>query len=173
MPSVLRAGVQGCRASGAVARHPARPARLPRRWPRHSALGLGCTFAAEVRHGRPRQARWTAPPLTALARDPSPQPPRRSSSDPKELLNIHRHLSLGVASGPPDRLAPEHQGPSGRCPRRAVCERGAPGPEVPVPAALSVPVARARCPAPGGSGSLAGAAVCSGGRRGARGTAAP
>jgi hypothetical protein len=137
-PAGLRAGVQSRRTEHLLATWPgplARLASLPSAWVVPSTVG--------VRHGRPLQG-CTVPPLKALARDPSLQPPlrappRRSSSDPQGLPNSCRHPGLRATSGPLDRLAPERQGSSGRCPTGAVGGLSAPDPEVPCPQ-------RSRCP---------------------------
>lgn len=120
------------------------PATRPgpaRRRSRHSALGLGLYLCR-------RGAAWAAPAgvYRASIDCPRPQPPllahpRQSSWDPKVRPNSCRHLVLGTASGPLDRLEQEHQRPSGRRPSRAVGESGAPGPEVPTLAELSLPAA--------------------------------
>ncbi|MEJ1276976.1 hypothetical protein NN561_007888 [Cricetulus griseus] len=111
-----RAAKRSSRPPPGPGRSPASPLASP------LCLGLELYLRRGVRHGRPRQG-CTAPPLTALPRDPSPHPPqrappRRSSSDPKGFPN--NCLGLGATSGPPNRLAPGHQGPCAECPRRAV-----------------------------------------------------
>lgn len=120
------------------------PATRPgpaRRRSRHSALGLGLYLCR-------RGPAWAAPAgvYRASIDCPRPQPPllahpRQSSWDPKVRPNSCRHLVLGTASGSLDRLEQEHQRPSGRRPSRAVGESGAPGPEVPTLAELSLPAA--------------------------------